>query len=485
MVIPVTPPKAPHKFPRTTTANNHSLQAAAAAAVQSAKASMLSSPSNERKGHLVSGFQQRKQILRWCLVLLCIPGVIVHIRNLDFTDKIAQNHPQLKKKVSFMLTNASNGKNNNFDSNNTVKNNALQSTPKQQQLQQQQQIQQQHHMSGDFYVPSLEFAKPKGFKKSQNTFACNTANKIKDMAWELFPSNPISSHNNLRAQGGHNEQSTKLMPSSELSPSNRPRLLIGLYSGYDKYAELLSITAHIAKVYATLHPNNVSVVTLQGTAFAPHGCTPPGVHTTINKIRLLFYAIDHTRGTNRGNDDKDTYDQLLLLDADALVANMSTDLTSLLPTSPKSSTSQSSFLLAAQPARHTHPRPFDTPEEIATDIHAGATLWNLHHPYIQTVALDWFERAKDAVIASDYNGDQRYLQEALLKVQKEHHKTQLVRLLDDEFYYSKGTMVKQVLQHSHMKWNDRKAILKEAANDICKQYPQVCEKVPFVKYPTK
>jgi hypothetical protein len=59
---------------------------------------------------------------------------------------------------------------------------------------------------------------------------------------------------------------------------------------------------------------NVMVITLQGTAFAPHGCQPPGIHTTLNKLRLLFHAID------RGEENE--FDQDLMLDADTVLSNM-------------------------------------------------------------------------------------------------------------------------------------------------------------------
>jgi hypothetical protein len=201
-----------------------------------------------------------------------------------------------------------------------------------------------------------------------------------------------------------------------------------LYAGFDSYAQFLTESARIAKLYATLW-QNVTVVTLQGTAFALHGgCQPPGIHTTLNKIRLLFYAIDRA--------EEGEFDQVLLLDADTLLSNMQVDVTTLLPKERQ---------LLATHTTHTDDASFN--KTVFRPINAGVTLWNLHHPQIQSVALDWFEGAKD----------QKYLNAALEKLEQEqqeqhHHpsKAVVVRYLESgEFAkYSHGTVVQHFLQHS-------------------------------------
>lgn len=98
------------------------------------------------------------------------------------------------------------------------------------------------------------------------------------------------------------------------------RLLIGLMSGRDRYAAMLEITAPINKAYAKEYSHDVLV--LQGTSLvvAKDKCNPPGRRATFNKIALLKEALRH----------RQDYDQLLILDTDAMMYNMDFDVTSLL-----------------------------------------------------------------------------------------------------------------------------------------------------------
>jgi hypothetical protein len=207
--------------------------------------------------------------------------------------------------------------------------------------------------------------------------------------------------------------------------------------------------------------------------FAPHGCQPPGIHITLNKIRLLFHAID------RGDQDQDEntsnqFDQVLLLDADSLLSNMQVDVTTLLP--------KQRYLLAAQPMRtpktHNHTT-HDTHEASSSfrPINAGVTLWNLHHPQIQTVALEWFEGAKQALLSNTYHGDQKYLNAAL-------QSKNMVHYLTTEFAYSHGTVVQHFLRHSSENLPERIQTLKHAAEKVCAEYDD-CLGIPPKRYPTE
>jgi hypothetical protein len=98
------------------------------------------------------------------------------------------------------------------------------------------------------------------------------------------------------------------------------RLLIGLSSGWDPYAGMLEITAPINKAYAKEFSHDVLV--LQGTSLVvpKDNCSPPNRRATFNKIALLKEALRH----------RQDYDQLLILDTDAMMHNMNFDVTSLL-----------------------------------------------------------------------------------------------------------------------------------------------------------
>ena len=270
----------------------------------------------------------------------------------------------------------------------------------------------------------------------------------------------MESNNKSKDKKTKNSQSTTKRQKGQDSPSSKPRLLIGLSSGFDKYAEMLTLSAHLAKVYA--HTHQATVVILQGTALAPDGCSGPTWFSTLNKIRLLFAAIDH----------REIFDQLLLLEADALMVNMTADIRSLLP-APSSSKSSSSknVLVAAQPVRQGDSRTM--PERY--QIHAGVTLWNLHHPQCTIVALQWFEESRKAVSKGTYWGDERYLQAVL---QRQNH--EIIQWLDNnEFAFEEGTIVKHFFSHASS-WSDRKRRMEQVAKSVCDNWD--CTVVPKIDY---
>lgn len=321
-----------------------------------------------------------------------------------------------------------------------------------------------HHLKGDLYIPSIEYriegesvySSSTNTRSSMEKIDCSRA--VKDLEWEWF-------NNNHEQHQQHQHQGTSKTRRDGRNDKNqpKPRLLIALSSGYDKSAELLTRSAHLAKVYAKQY--DATVVVLQGMAFAPHGCTPPASHASLNKIRLLFHAIDHN----------DQFDQILLLDADALMVNMEVDVTDLIDDAKTT-------LLAAQPVRSGDSQePHPPPHKVNT----GVTLWNLQHPDIKAVAIQWFQGAKKAVLKGMYHGDQRYLQTAL----EEYDGTKTnVRLLQQEFAYAEGTVVQHFLQHSKkMSWNDRKAKVQHAFDQVCqhKDYAKECAAIPQSQYATQ
>lgn len=119
----------------------------------------------------------------------------------------------------------------------------------------------------------------------------------------------------------------------------KKKLVIGLMSGYDPYAQLLEVTGRINKAYALKYKHDVLV--LQGTylVIPSDNCDPPKRRATFNKIGLLKEALRH----------RDRYDQLLILDTDAMMYNMSFDVTTLLDGEPNED--ENGAMLAAHRVR--------------------------------------------------------------------------------------------------------------------------------------
>lgn len=242
------------------------------------------------------------------------------------------------------------------------------------------------------------------------------------------------------------------------SNSTRKKVLIGMYAGFDQYARLLQHTAHVNKAYAK--KRGYDFVVLQGTALAhPEHCVESGRKATLNKIRLLFHAIDNQ------------YDQLLLLDADALIVNLDTKLTELIPRDK---------MVAAHQVNRTAQ---------AWNINAGVMLWNVHHPLTRGTAVEWFQNARQGVLHDDkFLGDQVYLQRAL---RGSDARMAAVLRLTMEFSYGHGTFVKHFIrEREHKNWKDpdilahREERIRAAAEQACAKYAGVCDTIEEVVYPT-
>lgn len=319
------------------------------------------------------------------------------------------------------------------------------------------------------YVPSLDFRLPGGVSQytpdvvAQAHVYCEAF--AKDLQWEWWQADEAKKKGNFKGQN---------KAGSEMGTSTRKRLLIGLQSGFDDYAKLLQQAVWSARVYGQIWGHNVTVVTLQGTAFAPHGCKAPPAHTTLNKIRLLFHAIDHD----------DEYDQVLLLDADTMIYNLDIDLTTLL--------NPDHHLVAAQHAPTDNQT--DSVEPSLWKIDTGATLWNLRHPLIRSVALDWFESAKKSVILGTYQSDQKYLQASLrahLQWQNQIDANNslhpmVLNLQNNEFNFEQGTVIKHFWNHNEhdknidKRWN----MMRDAAEEMCAKHPNECGSVIEPRYET-
>mmetsp|Transcript_67258 Transcript_67258/g.101388 ORF Transcript_67258/g.101388 Transcript_67258/m.101388 type:complete len:434 (-) Transcript_67258:159-1460(-) len=310
----------------------------------------------------------------------------------------------------------------------------------------------------DYFAPSINFRTRGRSQYEEDLKLMHDAclDPARDLEWEWFT--PAAASTTLEPASYEPSHSTTTNNTdSGIVTTNgsgtQKRLLIALYAGFDEYAHFLDHSAKIAKLYATLWGPRVTVVVLQGTAFAPRGCQPPGVHTTLNKIRLLFHAIDRTaegsktgpKQTQEGHveGDQQTYDQLLLMDADTLLVNMTMDVTTLL--------SDKKHLLATGPTQHHK-----------TKVPTGVTLWNLHHPDIRAVAMDWFTRSTEAVKRGAYQGDQEHL------------------LVAPELYTERaefattGTVVRHYKKRDSADLQERQRGLSHKADRICKEYKTLC-----------
>ena len=240
------------------------------------------------------------------------------------------------------------------------------------------------------------------------------------------------------------------------------RLLIGLYSGYDKYAEMLEITAPINKAYARRW--NQDLVVLQGTAYIrpiDKNCTPPGRRVTLNKIALLLRAFDK----------KDQYDQFLLLDTDALMYDFDTDVTTLL--------SDEDMVAAERVKTHDMNQTWN--------INAGVMLWNLHHPLSKKVIRTWKRVALRSVEEGNFRGDQKPLQNVL----KQGILREQVSSLWEEFAYGHGTVVKHFIRlPKHSDWKDPNLVdermprIKQAVADVRDKHADLCDQIERVEYAT-
>jgi hypothetical protein len=378
------------------------------------------------------------------------------------------------------------------------------------------------HVPGELYVPTMQYR----FKPSNpyslssepllNCSATTDARK-KEVKWTFFyPTNKTTNIHQNTTSSNDKEYTN----SSSFPRRPRRRLLIALTSGYDKYATMLTHTAHAALLYAfrqnqqqrqqqpqgrsssntttTTTNLNVTVVILQGMAFHPHddiACATPPMYASLNKIRLLFYAIDHSR----------EYDYLLLLDADALLVDLDYDITQLLSEEYDAENVEQNVthLLAAQPYRDTNVRvqnddddnssaddDSQQQEEPATPrINSGITLWNLHHEQIKPVAISWFQESKNAALKGNYQGDQRYLQMALTSTVLDDDTTttssSLVRPTLQEFNYRDGSVGQHFIQRGKIDtWKDRlDQLIDTYQQHLCKKYD--CSQVPRMEFPTQ
>jgi hypothetical protein len=193
-------------------------------------------------------------------------------------------------------------------------------------------------------------------------------------------------------------------------------------------------------------------------------CEPTQQRGMYNKLPILLFALSK----------RNEYDQVLILDADAMIYNLSSDVTQLI---------NDDDILAGHRVN-----PIDS--EMTWNINNGVTLWNLDHPMTAKVARNWFRYTVDGLNDSTKengpkdHGDQFYLHRVLKRDKK---LTRNTRSLPVEFKYLNATVIKHFVRSKNNFWNDdgmekRENNIKQAVAEICREYPTDCEELDETRY---
>mmetsp|Transcript_57402 Transcript_57402/g.140098 ORF Transcript_57402/g.140098 Transcript_57402/m.140098 type:complete len:604 (-) Transcript_57402:1548-3359(-) len=495
-------PSLCHTPPGSAAVSSVSIGSAATTASSSSPLSTYSQRSNRSNLSTSSSSQyhqhpnHHKTKALFFVLGLCAAGVIVQTLN---------NMDGLRSKAAGMKT----SRYDNYDSSISSSSRLLPVDN----TQQQDSTAESQHPLGMLYVPSLDY-RLKGVSQysSDADFEAHIYCKegfAKDLKWEWWKADKSTrnledvagdagwSSFRVGLDGDHDNRqlsssttaSTSELLSKKKSPSRR--LMIGVYAGHDDYGRLLERAVWSARLYAQKWGRKVTVVTLQGTAFAPHGCKAPRSHSTLNKIRLLFHALDH----------KHDYDQALLLDADTFVFDLDTDITTLLD--------EEQHVVAGQHVRNSNIATDDhRPRNDPWMIHPGATLWNLNHPLTTTIAIDWFEGAKSAVVRGEFEGDGPYMQSSLRTFVKRERSDDndsplVLNFQHNEFDFSHGKVVKQFVREDFERIGGLRADLDsmknmtieelntqrlhkmdDASKRVCVRHSKECSSVPVPQYAT-
>jgi hypothetical protein len=186
------------------------------------------------------------------------------------------------------------------------------------------------------------------------------------------------------------------------------RLLLAQYSAYGNYARLLELTAPMNKEYARRW--NHDLVILQGTTMlvpTDQNCTPQEERSRFNKVTLLQMALTK----------RDIYDQLLILDADAMMYDLEYDVTRLLLLMTTTKTT----IVAATTQQNTSSFPMLVAQRVhdydpsnTWNINNGVMLWNLHHPLTESTTKAWEQACRKGLPDNrPFRGDQFYLHQIL------------------------------------------------------------------------
>jgi hypothetical protein len=239
----------------------------------------------------------------------------------------------------------------------------------------------------------------------------------------------------------------------------KKRLLVAQYSSYGKYGKLLELTSPVNKAYAKKWSHDFVIV--QGSTLIVDedgDCEPPQNRAAHDKVTLLRMALR----------SKDKYDQLLLLDADAMIYDLGFDITKL---------ADKDDLLVAHRVSQKNPDPH------TSNVNNGVVLWNLEHPETKQVADEWEHRTRKALSGGEAHGDQHYFQKVLQLQNRYEH----VKGLAIEFFYGRGTIVRHFIRghyrlarNAKNDWKDdhidaREITIWDTVKEICRDFPSDCD----------
>jgi hypothetical protein len=272
-------------------------------------------------------------------------------------------------------------------------------------------------------------------------------------------------------------ETSSTTPNTTKNPE-RQRLLIAQYAGWGaQYSQMLQVSSHITKAYCRLW-KNCDVVLLQGMPWKvdPYDdiCGPPPPHrASFGKISVLEKALEHE------------YDQVLLLDADAMIVNFDMDLTRLLP-----NTDANHYLLMGHKVRD------DDPSNETWFVNNGVTLWNLRHQWTRFVVADWSRRSTRKILKAVRKwsvmdattrrltnslsprrvGDQETMHDSL----RENGLSWAVYASTEDFRYHEGSVIQHWIRGNNREWNVdsdtdvRYERLRNLSQEVCRKYSPAC-----------
>ncbi len=218
----------------------------------------------------------------------------------------------------------------------------------------------------------------------------------------------------------------------------KKRLLMAQYSNQDDFADLFEITKPVNLAYAKRW--NHDIVFLNAQELPTHEA---------NLATLLYLAWEH----------REKYDQVLLMDADAMMNNFRYDITKLFP--------ENAMMVAKR---------IEGLDEVRTwKIFGTVSLWNLKHLLTPRVQITWSNRfeEKDPLIGL---GEQvkPYAETEVYTVTKQigHFDSSYIRTMQ---YATKNDDLRKI---------DRKTRIERWANEAkrtCKKYHIDCSSVTAVK----
>lgn len=321
--------------------------------------------------------------------------------------------------------------------------------------------------------------------------------------WKRYGS---SSDNDNGGSSNHTHALTLTSSAKRRRRRPRRRLLVAQYTGFGTYAKMLQEVAPVNKAYAKRWGHDY--VSLQGTAIRfpaffygssgsngeddderSNNATQKNCQTrnyeaqsTFDKIPLLLRALECDE------DGVPLYDQVLILDTDAMIVDFDFDLTTLLLRHSESddlgddsdedklqtNNNQHDFMLSAY-------RVWWHDWTSTWDVNAGITLWNLHHPLTRTVAEIWWrtalDRPRDVLLKND---DQFFLQRALINLGYWQRRT-AVRTVRQEMEYYDGTVIKHFKRDARS-WSrtglDQRILrIQEVKTTVCQKWQVDCQSI--------